>query len=146
MTVIIDIDDTLSLAGKRFKLAKKPNGKTDWDIVHNPQLVIEDKPNLPMIDLAKRYKKDRFKIVLLTGRPDTLREVTEEWLSKYGVEYDELYMRTKTDYYTKANIFKKRIYKMYIKDDILCAYDDEEEIIKMWNDLGIPAFKVYAIQ
>lgn len=146
MIVIIDIDNTLCLSDKRFEIAKKPNGKIDWDIAHDPELVIKDEPNFPMIDLAKRYKRDGFKIVILTGRPDTIREVTEEWLIKYGIEYDELYMRTKREYYTKAHIFKKRICEMYIKDDILCAYDDDEDIIQMWNDMGISAFKVYPIQ
>ena len=52
MTVIIDIDDTLSLAGERFKFATKPDGKIDWDIAHDIELVKKDKPNLPTIDLA----------------------------------------------------------------------------------------------
>lgn len=145
MTVIIDIDDTLSLAGKRFELAKKSNGKIDWDIAHNPELVKEDKPNLPMIDLAKRYKKDGFKVVILTGRPDDIRKVTEEWLKRHDVEYDELYMRNKSEYFIKAPIFKKKIYQIYL-EDVFCAYDDDEEIIQMWNSLGIPSFKVYPIQ
>ena len=145
MTVIIDIDDTLSLAGKRFELAKKPNGKTDWNIAHDVELVKQDKPNLPMIDLAKRYKKEGFKVIILTGRPDSIRKVTEEWLKKYGVEYDELYMRNKSEHYIKATVFKKKIYQIYL-EDVFCAYDDDEEIIKMWNELGIPAFKVYPIQ
>lgn len=146
MTIIIDIDNTLSLGNKRFKLAEKSNGKTDWDIAHNPELVKQDEPNFPMVDLAKRYKRDGFKIIILTGRPDSIQEATEFWLDKYGVEYDELYMRTKREHYIKASTFKKRIYEMYIKDDIICAYDDDEEIIQMWNSLGIPAFKVYPIQ
>ena len=145
MTIIIDIDDTLSLAGKRFELAKKPNGKIDWDIAHDVELVKQDKPNLPMIDLAKRYKKAGFKIVILTGRPDTIREVTENWLYEYGIEYDELYMRNKSEHYIKAPVFKKKIYQIYL-EDVFCAYDDDEEIIQMWNGLGIPAFKVYTIQ
>ena len=145
MTVIIDIDDTLSLAGKRFELAKKPNGKTDWDIAHDLELVKQDKPNLPMIDLAKRYKKEGFKVVILTGRPESIREVTENWLHEYGVEYDELYMRNKSEHYIKAPVFKKGIYQIYL-EDVFCAYDDDEEIIQMWNSLGIPAFKVYPIQ
>lgn len=145
MTVIIDIDDTLSLAGRRFELAKMPNGKINWDIAHNIELVKEDKPNLPMIDLAKKYKQSGFKIVIITGRPESIREVTEIWLKKYGIEYDALYMRLEKEHYIKAPIFKKGIYQSYL-DDVFCAYDDDEEIIQMWNSLGIPAFKVYPIQ
>ena len=145
MTVVIDIDDTLSLAGERFKLATKSDGKIDWDIAHDTELVKKDKPNLPMIDLAKRYKKAGFKVVILTGRPDTIRTTTEEWLDKYGIEYDELYMRNKKEHYLKADVFKKGIYEIYL-DDVFCAYDDDERIIQMWNSVGIPAFKVYPIQ
>jgi len=145
MTVIIDIDNTLSLAGERFKLAQKPNGKIDWDIAHNISLVNKDKPNLPMIDLVKRYKKEGYKVVILTGRPESIRNVTEEWLKKYEIEYDILYMRLEKEHYIKAPIFKKQICKLYL-NDIFCAYDDDEEVIQMWNSLGIPAFKVYPIQ
>lgn len=145
MTVIIDIDDTLSLAGRRFDLARKPNGKINWDIAHNIEFVKEDKPNLPMIDLAKKYKKDGFKVVIITGRPEFIREATENWLKKYGIEYDALYMRLKNEHYIKAVDYKRRIYQSYL-DDVFCAYDDDEEIIQMWNSLGIPAFKVYPIQ
>jgi hypothetical protein len=145
MTIIIDIDDTLSLSGKRFQLAKKSNGKIDWDIAHNDELVKQDEPNFPMIDLAKRYKKDGFKVVILTGRPESIRQVTEDWLKRYDIEYDALYMRNKNEYYIKAPVFKKGIYQIYL-DDVFCAYDDDEEIIQMWNSLGIPAFKVYPIQ
>lgn len=145
MTVIIDIDDTLSLAGERFKIATKPDGKINWDIAHDPELVKKDKPNLPMVDLAKRYKKAGFKVVILTGRPDTIRTTTEEWLDNYGIEYDELYMRNKKEHYLKADVFKKGIYEIYL-DDVFCAYDDDERIIQMWNSVGITAFKVYPIQ
>jgi hypothetical protein len=69
MKVIIDIDNTLSIANDRFKLAEKENGKTDWDIVHTPEHMITDKPNLPMIDLAKNYKENGFEVIILTGRP-----------------------------------------------------------------------------
>lgn len=145
MKVIIDIDNTLSLSNKRFELAKTQNGKIDWDIALNPDLVEKDEPNFPMIDLAHRYKSNGTKILIVTGRPESIREVTENWLQKYNIEYDMLYMRTQNDHYIKASILKKKIYETYIKDGVFCAYDDEEEIIKMWNSLGIPTFKVNGI-
>lgn len=145
MTVIFDIDNTLSLSNKRFELATKPNGKIDWDIAHTPEYVLQDLPNLPVVDLAIKYKKEGAKIIIITGRPDTIKNVTEEWLKQWGVTYDELYMRTKQDFYVKAPILKRKIYETYITDDIFCAYDDDQDIIDMWIDLGIPCCKVYAI-
>jgi hydroxymethylpyrimidine pyrophosphatase-like HAD family hydrolase len=146
MIVIIDIDNTLCLNNKRFELAKKENGKTDWDIAHNPELVEQDEPNFPMIDLAHKYKRDGLKIIIITGRPESIREVTELWLLKYHIVYNALYMRTERDHYIKADILKRKIYETYIKEKVFCAYDDDQRIIDMWVSLGIPSFKVIGIQ
>jgi len=145
MKVIIDIDNTLCISNERFRLATKPDGKIDWDIAHNPELIEKDKPNRPMIDLAKKYKKDGFEVIVLTGRPDSVEKVTEKWLKKYKIEYDRLIMRNSSSHFLKAVVYKKKVYETIIKSDVFCAYDDEEEIIQMWNSLGIPAFKVYGI-
>jgi len=145
MKVIIDIDNTLCNSNERFRLATKPDGKIDWDIAHNPELIEKDKPNFPMIDLANSYKRDGFEVILLTGRPESVEAITKEWLKKYDVEYDQLIMRNRSSHFLKAVVYKKKVYETIIKSDVFCAYDDEEEIIQMWNSLGIPAFKVYVI-
>jgi hypothetical protein len=145
MKVIIDIDNTLSIANDRFKLAEKENGKTDWDIVHTPEHMIKDKPNLPMIDLAKNYKENGFEIIVLTGRPESTRKVTKEWLQKYNIPYDKLYMRSWEDNFLKAPDFKRKIYETEIKENVFCAYDDDQRIIDVWVELGITAFKVFVI-
>jgi len=145
MKVIIDIDNTLSIANDRFKLAEKENGKTDWDIVHTPEHMIKDKPNLPMIDLAKNYKENGFEIIVLTGRPESTRKVTKDWLEKYNIPYDKLYMRSWEDNFLKAPDFKRKIYETEIKENVFCAYDDDQRIIDVWVELGITAFKVFVI-
>ena len=146
MIVIIDIDNTLSLSNKRFELAKKENGKLDWDIVHSSKNMIMDEPNLPMIELAKNYKENGTKVIILTGRPESTRKVTKEWLEKYDIPYDKLYMRSWENNFLKAPVFKRKIYETEIKENIFCAYDDDERIIDMWVELGIPSFKVIGIQ
>jgi hypothetical protein len=145
MKVIIDIDNTLSIANDRFKLAEKENGKTDWDIVHTPEHMIKDKPNLPMIDLAKNYKENGFEVIILTGRPESTRKVTKEWLQKYNIPYDKLYMRSWEDNFLKAPDFKRKIYETEIKENVFCAYDDDQRIIDVWVELGITTFKVFVI-
>ncbi len=146
MKVIIDIDNTLCISNERFQLATKPNGKIDWDIAHNPELIENDKPNFPMIDLAKNYKQNEFEVIILTGRPESVREVTQLWLAKYHIEYDELIMRSWEDNFLKAPIFKKKMFETKIKSEVFCAFDDDEEIVQMWNQLGITAFKVYVVE
>jgi hypothetical protein len=145
MKVIIDIDNTLSIATDRFKMAEKENGKTDWDFVHAPENLIVDKPNLPMVELAKSYKENGFEVIVLTGRPESTRKVTKEWLQKYNIAYDKLYMRSWEDNFLKAPAFKRKIYETEIKENVFCAYDDDQRIIDVWVDLGITCFKVFVI-
>lgn len=145
MKVIIDIDNTLSNANERFKLAEKENGKTDWDFVHAPENLITDKPNLPMIELAKNYKEDGFEVIILTGRPESTKKVTKEWLQKYNIPYDKLYMRSWEDNFLKAPDFKRKIYETEIKENVFCAYDDDQRVIDVWVDLGVTCFKVFVI-
>ena len=145
MKVIIDIDNTLCISNERFIIAKKENGKIDWDIAHSVELIKNDKPFYPMIDLAKKYKKDGFEVIILTGRPESIESVTKEWLKKYEIEYDQLIMRNRSSYFLKASVYKKKVYETIIKSDVFCAYDDDEEIIQMWNSVGIACFKVYGL-
>jgi len=145
MKVIIDIDNTLSIANDRFKLAEKPNGKIDWDIAHTADNLIKDEPNLPMVELAKNYKQNGFEVIILTGRPESTKKVTKEWLKKYDIEYDQLIMRSWGDNFLKAPIYKKKMYETHIKEEVFCVYDDDQRIIDMWIELAIPAFKVFVI-
>jgi hypothetical protein len=145
MKVIIDIDNTLSISTDRFKQAEKENGKTDWDFVHAPENLIKDKPNLPMIELAKNYKENNFEVIVLTGRPESTRKVTKEWLEKYNIPYDKLYMRSREDNFLKAPDFKRKIYETEIKENVFCAYDDDQRVIDVWVNLGITCFKVFVI-
>lgn len=146
MIVIVDIDNTLSLSDERFQFATKENGKIDWDVVHSNENVIKDKPNYPMIDLVRRYKKNNVEIIIITGRPESCRKGTELWLQNYNIPYDKLYMRIEKYHYIKANVLKKKIFEEYINDKIFCAYDDDDSVIDMWLNLGIPCFKVIPIQ
>ena len=145
MKVIIDIDNTLSIATDRFKQAEQENGKTDWDFAHAPENLIKDKPNLPMIELAKNYKENNFEVIVLTGRPESTRKITKEWLQKYKIPYDKLYMRSWEDNFLKAPDFKRKIYETEIKENVFCAYDDDQRVIDVWIDLGITCFKVFVI-
>jgi len=92
-TVIFDLDGTLALVDKRREIAKKPNGKIDFDIFYDPQYIELDEPNSFVIELAKMYKRNGYEIVIVSGRSDRTKEATERWLEKYGILYDRMIMR-----------------------------------------------------
>lgn len=127
--VIFDIDGTIALMKNRHAF--------DWNKVDRDGLnwVVSEH-----IDLQRSMGR---KIILVSGRSDESRKLTEEWLDYYNIRYDKLYMRKKDDY-RKDTIIKEEIYNNDIKDNynIICVYDDRLDVVKMWSKLGIFCFNV----
>jgi hypothetical protein len=145
MIIIVDIDNTLALNHYRYNLATKEDGIINWDILYAYEHMINDIPNYPMIELVKFYKKEGFKIVIFTSRPESTKKVTDDWLVYNNIPYDKLYMRTKKDHKIKDDILKKQMYDSFITDSVYCAFDDSDTIINLWSSLEIPTFKVRGI-
>ena len=141
-TVIFDLDGTLALVDKRREIAKKPNGKIDFDIFYDPQYIELDEPNSFVIELAKMYKRDGYEIVIVSGRSDRTKEVTERWLEKYGILYDRMIMRKRKNF-TPDNELKERWLEKYLdRDDIRVVVDDRQRVVDMWRRNGLNVFQV----
>ena len=141
-TVIFDLDGTLALVDKRREIAKKPNGKIDFDIFYDPQYIELDEPNSFVIELAKMYKRDGYEIVIVSGRSDRTKEATDRWLEKYGVLYDRMIMRKRKNF-TPDNELKERWLEKYLdRDDIRVVVDDRQRVVDMWRRNGLDVFQV----
>ena len=141
-TVIFDFDGTLALVDKRREIAKKPNGKIDFDIFYDPQYIELDEPNSSVIELAKMYKRNGYEIVIVSGRSDRTKEATERWLEKYGILYDRMIMRKRKNF-TPDNELKERWLEKYLdRDDIRVVVDDRQRVVDMWRRNGLNVFQV----
>jgi hydroxymethylpyrimidine pyrophosphatase-like HAD family hydrolase len=141
-TVIFDLDGTLALVDKRREIAKKPNGKIDFDIFYDPQYIELDEPNPSVIELAKMYKRNGYEIVIVSGRSDRTKEATERWLEKYGILYDRMIMRKRKNF-TPDNELKERWLEKYLdRDDIRVVVDDRQRVVDMWRRNGLDVFQV----
>ena len=141
-TVIFDLDGTLALVDKRREIAKKPNGKIDFDIFYDPQYIELDEPNSSVIELAKMYKRNGYEIVIVSGRSDRTKEATERWLEKYGILYDQMIMRKRKNL-TPDNELKERWLEKYLdRDDIRVVVDDRQRVVDMWRRNGLNVFQV----
>ena len=107
-TVIFDLDGTLAKIDKRIKLARKPNGKMDFDILHDRDNIYLDEPNEPVVRIAELFADDGLQIVIFTGRPDTTESVTRQWLAKHGIPYHKLVMRDNVRYFKPDELLKKQ--------------------------------------
>lgn len=143
-SVIFDLDGTIALIDKRRKISTKANGKIDWDIFFDPNNIDLDEPNLPVIKSLQSFKKDGYKIIILSGRLETTKDATLIWLKKNNVEFDVIKMRknTPTGKYISDVELKENWLKEIGKENILCVYDDRTKLVEMWRRNGLTCYQV----
>lgn len=125
--IICDLDGSLCLFGD--------NSPYDRDFSH-------DIPNT-IIEYFLVSQPPRVKIILLSGRKDSFRDVTEEWLTNNRIRYDELHMRDSRDS-RNDYIIKKELYEKYVKGkyNVVLVLDDRDRVVDLWRELGLVCFQV----
>ncbi len=57
-----------------------------------PQRMVNCLPYPEMLKLLKKWHAEGHIITFFTARPESLREITEQWLDKHGIKYFRLIM------------------------------------------------------
>jgi hypothetical protein len=130
--IICDIDGTLALMGDRDRYDPSTGEDLLNDPIANMLLVYNNQTVLP-VDL-----------ILMSGREDKYRKLTEDWLHRHGItHYKAFYMR-KTGDFRKDYVVKKELYERYIKGtyDVLFVLDDRDQVVKMWRESGLTCLQV----
>lgn len=127
--IICDLDGTIALHQGRSPY--------DWDKIPT------DKMDKRMARIINRYYNDEVKIIFLTGRPEYVRDLTENWLKKNFNNLNmkieaALIMRDDKDN-RKGAISKQELYEKYVKDryNVLCVFEDSNSCVQMWRSLGL---------
>ena len=127
--VLCDIDGTLAIHDGR--------GPYDLEQCETDLLNYEVARILALCDRADDY------IILLSGRQSEYREHTERWLARYGVVYDELWMRPvgdrRADDIVKAELFDAHVRHRFNARLVL---DDRDRVVALWRRLGLPCWQV----
>lgn len=128
--IICDIDGTLAHMQDRSPY--------DWDKVGDD---VVDKTIKEI--LRTFYSTSEYDIILISGRDDVCKQITERWLDKNYIFYDGLYMRKHNDN-RPDEVIKKEIYDKHIKDeyDVEFVLDDRNKVVKMWRGLGLKCLQV----
>jgi uncharacterized HAD superfamily protein len=85
--IIVDLDGTLADCEHRKKFIE--GAKKDWKSFLKDENIIQDKLNLWCASIISNFKSSH-KIILVTGRNEFTRAITEEWLATYDQFYDLL--------------------------------------------------------
>jgi hypothetical protein len=149
--VIFDIDGTISDPTHRMKyIFPAPDqvtgkkGKRRFDLFHNA--CDQDTLLTPVVNIYRRFVADPDVIVvLLTGRPDHVRDKTEAWFVQHGLEgYDELFLKTGDqhipDFEQKASV-ADHVEEKY-GQPIDMVFEDRQRVVAMWKRRGTFVFDV----
>ncbi|MFD9030223.1 AAA family ATPase [Streptomyces sp. NPDC059567] len=128
--VMCDIDGTLALRGDR--------GPYDFT-----------RCDLDLINVSVRQALRAFRsaendtIVLVSGRSEDHRAMTEAWLAQHGVPYDELWMRAaddgRSDDIVKAELFDAHVRHRFA---VRVSLDDRDRVVALWRHMGLPTWQV----
>lgn len=132
--VIFDIDGTLAdLTHRLHHIKRQP---INWDAFF--AACVDDKPIQPIHDLARLVVAQGYKLILVSGRSDQVREQTEAWLAAHGVPHQELHMRKAGDY-RQDTIVKSEILDAILAagHEIAFVVDDRPSVVAMWRSRGL---------
>lgn len=144
--VIVDIDGTISKVGDRLKyLKQKP---VDWDSFY--EACSDDEPIENIINLVKSLELQGYRIVYCTGRKESVREKTKEWIgqcmyvNQLVVPFDaDLLMRPNGDYRYDTIVKPEQLGKAGVSlDDIAFVLEDRNSMVKKWRELGLTCLQV----
>lgn len=126
--IICDLDGTLCLHNGRGPFEYD---KCDTDLV-----------NVPVSELLHGLY-GRYGVIYLSGREDTAKKKSHEWLDRHNCPPGPLFMRKagdfRKDYIVKYELFNEHIRNNY---NVLFALDDRDQVVKLWRDMGLTCLQV----
>ena len=135
--ILFDIDGTLADITHRRHHVEGKHTRQDWKTFFAE--MGDDTVNEPVADLYRTLlEAGRHELVIISGRPDNFRKLTEQWLVWNGIEFDRLLMRQADDTRPDTEI-KKDILDLLRTEgrDIAFAVDDRDCVVDMWRENGI---------
>jgi len=156
--IVYDIDNTLLDVRERYWRSIEEAGgdplknigklnknikKKFWKIFLSSKYLYLDKPHKKTIKEVNRKFDDGYIIILITGRPEYMRDATIEQLKKYNVKYHILIMRPNNnhepDYVYKPKALSGLVEKGL---NILEYHEDDDKTINTLRRL-YPEIKYY---
>lgn len=129
--IIVDIDGTLA----------HMSGRSPYDGTR----VLEDTPDMEVIlSVLMEYKYLNRKVIIMSGRKDDCRELTLQWLRRYDIPTEHVYMRAaddnRSDDIVKYELYMQHVYGRF---NVRKVFDDRTQVVNMWRKLC--KLKVYQV-
>ena len=135
--VIVDMDGTLADIQHRLHYVTGP-GKKRWKQFF--RAMDRDEP----IDVVVRWVRNlapEYITVIITGRTDEYRKLTEDWLETHGIKYAKLLMRREGDH-RPDTVVKRELLDTVGRERVAFAIDDLPAVCAMYRECGLRVFQV----
>lgn len=133
MSIIVDIDGTI--ADNQHRQSVLEFSPKNWDTFFSE--CVNDLPIEPIVGIIQ-ILSSYHSILFVTGRNEKYRIITEAWLHKHEIPFEELYMRPNGDYRCdhemKEFLLINEIRKQY---NPKLAIDDRQSVVDMWRRNGL---------
>lgn len=129
--VVFDLDGTLVNVDSIRHLVQST--KPNFDSFHRES--INCPPYDSVLDILNQFAKTDMKILIVTGRQEKYRKITDFWLAYNEVKTDNLFMRPNNFSGSKQE-YKERIFQVISKDkEIFAIFDDDLNLLNLWRKI-----------
>lgn len=129
--IMVDIDGTIAINDGHRSFY-------DYD-----DSVKGDTVNTPVVDAVRIAHKAGYKIIIMSGRKDSCKQASMEWMDEHNIPYDEVHFRHSDD--NRADwIVKDEMVREFIQDKyhIVFCYDDRNQVVNHHRAMGYTVFQV----
>jgi phosphoglycolate phosphatase-like HAD superfamily hydrolase len=129
--VVFDIDGVLADVSHRVHhVERRPK---DWAAFFGAAHA--DPPLAEGVALAREVA-DEHSLLYLTGRPESLRRVTEQWLERHELPPGRLLMRRAGDY-RPARVMKLDVVRaLHARETVHAVVDDDPSVVTVLQEAG----------
>lgn len=132
---IVDLDDTLANAKHRHHFLE--SNPKDWEGYHSAS--IHDPVHEYVAVIFRNLRSSGLTPVICTGRPNTHRAWTNEWLERKDLLPDLLFMRTPGDHRPDSEVKLDMLYEIKRSGcKPVLAIEDRPSVVRMWRMNGVP--------
>lgn len=132
--VIVDVDGTLVNTSDIVHLVLAKPKK--YDQFHYASVFCD--PHDWVVEKVREHFLAGDKIIIVTARKVRWMDITCNWLAAQNVPYDEIHMRRDDDNRVDREVKLEILEKLREKYEIIHAYDDNPNVIALWEEQGIP--------
>lgn len=140
--VIVDMDGTLvdvSSIRHYVRESLQPDGsysKRNFDDFHKASLFC---PAIwKTVDLVMYYWERKLDILIVTARSDQYNQTTKDWLHKYAIPYNAMFMRKTGDYRPDVEVKRDILEEITETWNVVGAIDDNPSVVALWEEHRIP--------